>query len=281
MSKMGGLRTKLRGTWWVMLFGVLAIAGFPGLSGFFSKDEILLSVYLAHVPGHQFLWAIGLITAAITAFYMFRMFFWTFHGESRVDAELRADLRDPVDWVMWPLYILAALSIVGGFIGLPQFWGDMLGVVESDSLGHFLNQSVSAAPLHEIEAATEAWLVLVAIGSSLLGIGLAYFLYVVQPERPAKLAEQLGGLYRLVLDKYRIDELYDAIIVRPLVLVSERILFRGIDAGLIDGVAVNGGARAVWGLASHGLKYLQSGLAQGYLLLMVVGALAIVKYMLG
>jgi NADH-quinone oxidoreductase subunit L len=281
MRKMGGLGSKLKNTWWVMLFGVLAIAGVPGLSGFFSKDEILLSAYLAHVPGHQVLWGIGVATAGLTALYMFRMFFMTFHGESHVEPGVRSHLEDPVAWVMWPLYVLAALSIVGGFIGLPQVWGDMLGIPASDSLGNFLKLTVSAGTPHQIDHATEIWLMLAAIAAAGLGIALAYFLYIAGPDRPARLAERFSGIYQLLLDKYRIDEFYDAVIVRPLVAVSDRVLFRGIDAGLIDGVAVNGSANTVWGFASYGLKYLQSGLTQGYILLMVVGTLAIVTYMLG
>lgn len=281
MRKMGALGSKLKHTWWVMLFGVVAIAGVPGFSGFFSKDGILLSAYLAHVPGHEVLWGIGVATAALTAFYMFRLFFMTFHGASHVDPQLRSHLEDPVAWVMWPLYVLAALSIVGGFIGLPQFWGNIVGIPESDSLGNFLKLTVVAGAPHEIDHATEIWLMLAAVGAASTGIALAYFLYIAAPERPARLAKQFSGVYQLLLDKYRVDELYDAVIVRPLVAVSDRVLFRGIDAGLIDGVAVNGSAKTVWGLASYGLKYLQSGLTQGYILLMVVGTLAIMTYMLG
>jgi NADH-quinone oxidoreductase subunit L len=118
------------------------------------------------------------------------------------------------------------------------------------------------------------------VGAATLGGLLAWFLYVLRPGLPDRLAASLSSLHRLLLNKYWIDELYDAVIVRPLVRVSDRVLFRGVDAGLIDGVAVNGSARAVRGFAAHGLKYAQSGLTQGYIFFMIAGAAAIVAFLL-
>ncbi|MEE8386308.1 MAG: NADH-quinone oxidoreductase subunit L, partial [Dehalococcoidia bacterium] len=282
MQKMGGLRSKLPNTHVVMAIAVLAIAGFPGFSGFFSKDEILLSAFLAHdVPGHYALWAIAVITAVLTAFYMSRLLFLTFYGTSRVEAGVSSQLREPVAWVMWPLYILAALSVLGGLMGLPQFWGDMFNIPDSDSLGNFLELTVVAAPHHEIAHSTELWLIAAAIGAALVGMAVGYWLYVSRPELPERLAARFAGIYRTLLEKYYVDEFYDRSLVRPLVALSDRILFRGVDAGLIDGIAVNGSARTVRAIAANGLKYLQSGLAQGYLFLMIVGTVAIVAYLLG
>jgi len=281
MLKMGKLRKKLRRTHVVMLIGVLAISGFPFLSGFFSKDEILLSAFAAEqVPGHLWLYWIAAGTAALTAFYMGRLYVLTFWGDSRVDQQLRSHLDDPVDWIMYPLYVLAVLSMVGGFMGLPQFWGDRLGVESSDSLGNFLLRTVAAVPAHEVGQATEWGLVGVAVAAFLVGAGAAWFLYEERAELPDRIAQRLGGLYALVREKFYVDELYDRVIVRPLVAISDEVLFREIDARAIDGVAVNGTARAVRALAAHGLKYAQSGLAQGYMLLMVAGAVAIVTYLL-
>ena len=118
-----------------------------------------------------------------------------------------------------------------------------------------------------------------AVGMAGLGIGLGWWLYVARPELPGRIADGAGALYQAVLNKYWVDELYDAVIVNPLVKVSDRVLFRGVDAGLIDGGLVNGPANAIRGLAAHGLKYTQSGLAQGYLFVMVVGVLAVVGYL--
>ena len=123
-------------------------------------------------------------------------------------------------------------------------------------------------------------LALASIVMSVAGLLLAYFLYVARPELPARFAEVLKIPYRLLLEKYYVDEIYDFAIVRPLVKVSDLVLYRGVDVVLIDGVAVNGTARGIRALAAHGLKYLQSGLAQGYVFFMIVGAVAILGYLL-
>jgi NADH-quinone oxidoreductase subunit L len=278
---MGGLRTHLRRTHAVFLVGVLAIAGFPPLSGFFSKDEVLLAAWTAHdVPGHQWLWAIGLATAALTAFYMFRLHFRTFWGESRVPHEIaHHGIHEPGPTVLWPLYVLAFLSVVAGFAGLPQVYGDMLGVPESNSLSNFLRQVVRQAE-HHVPHSTELALAGLAILAALLGTALAWFLYVAQPELPARIRARAGALHRLLVEKYYVDELYDALFVRPLIAISDRVLFRGIDAGLVDGFAVNGSARTVRALADDALKYLQGGLTQGYLITMVAGTFVVLAWLL-
>jgi NADH-quinone oxidoreductase subunit L len=280
-DRMGGLRKRLRRTHAVFLIGVLAIAGFPPLSGFFSKDEVLLSAWLAHdVPGHYWLWAMGVLTAALTAFYMFRLYFRTFAGESRVPAEIEHHgIHEPPSTVMAPLYVLAFFSIVAGFAGLPQVYGDMLGVPESNSLGNFLRRVVRESP-HHVEHSTELGLAALAILAAALGSGLAWFLYVARPELPVRIRENAGALYRLVANKYYVDELYDALLVRPLIALSDRVLFRGVDAGVIDGFIVNGSARTVQALASDALKHLQGGLTQAYLITMVAGTLGLLAWLL-
>jgi len=282
MRNMGGLRRKLPRTHLVMLAGVAAIAGFPLTSGFLSKDQILTSLYLAHdLPGHGILYGIALFTAGLTAFYMCRMLFMTFYGDSRASQEVYSHAHDPSNWIMWPLYVLAALSIFGGVFGVPQFWGDMLGIEHSDSLGNFLSASVVTAPHHEISHATEWRLIGAAVSMAGSGFALAYLLYMARPELPDRIAKALGSLHEAAVNKFYVDEFYDAVIVRPLVVVSDKLLFRGIDAGLIDGAFVNGTASTVRAVAAGGLKYLQSGFTQFYFLTMVAGALAILVYLLG
>jgi len=280
ITKMGGLHRKLWQTHIVFLMGVLAIAGVPGFSGFFSKDEILVTAYASSVPGHRFLHAIGLVTAGLTAFYMFRLYFITFWGECRAPRELRDHLHDAAPVVINPLWVLAFFSVFAGLGGLPQVWGDLIGVPDSNSLGNFLAPVMAEGEHHAIQHATEYGLAAAAVGAAGAGALLAWLLYVVRPELPARVATAFAALYRLLLNKYWIDELYDALIVRPLVRVSDRVLYRGIDAGLIDGLAVNGSARAVQGLAAHGLKYAHSGLTQGYVFFMIAGAVAIVAFLL-
>jgi NADH-quinone oxidoreductase subunit L len=280
ITKMGGLHRKLWQTHIVFLIGVLAIAGFPGFSGFFSKDEILVAAYTSSVPGHRFLHAIGLVTAGLTAFYMFRLYFLVFWGECRAPREVREHLHDAPPVILNPLWVLAFFSVFAGLGGLPQVWGDLIGVPNSNSLGHFLSPALSEGAHHAVEHSTEYMLAGLAVGAAAVGALLAWLLYVIRPGLPDQIAATLSGVYRLLLNKYWIDELYDAAIVRPLVRVSDRLLYRGIDAGVIDGVAVNGSARLVRGLAANGLKYAQSGLTQGYIFFMIAGAVAIVAFLL-
>lgn len=277
---MGGLWHRLRQTRWVFFVGVYAIAGFPPFSGFFSKDEILVSVYVSHVPGHEWLYTIGLITAGITSFYMWRLFFKTFCGESRAPADVRDHVREPSGWVVRPLWVLAALSFAGGVIGIPQVYGDWFHVESSHSLSNFFSTVFPHAGEHHLDHATEYAMALKAIGMAGLGLLGAWWCYLKRPQVPVRAAQSLRGLYELLRNKYWIDELYDATIVRPLVRFSDRTLFRVVDAGLIDGVAVNGTARGIWSVAAYGLKYLQSGLAQSYVFLMIVGTVAILGYLL-
>src|SRR5690606_11012149 len=188
-------------------------------------------------------------------------------------------VQEPPAVVLGPLYVLAFFSIVAGFAGLPQVYGDWLGVPESNSLGNFL-RSVVRQSEHHVAHSTELLLALAAIGAAVLGTGLAWLLYVARPELPARIRTSAGALHRLIANKYYVDEIYDALLVRPLIAISDRALFRGIDAGLIDGALVNGSARTVRAMADDALKYLQGGLAQGYLVTMVAGAFVLLAWLL-
>jgi NADH-quinone oxidoreductase subunit L len=280
IEKMGGLRRRIPQTHWVFLIGVLAIAGFPGFSGFFSKDEILVAAYTAHVPGHDILYWIGLITAGLTAFYMFRLHFRTFFGECRAPAEVREHIEEPSGWVVNPLWVLAFFAVVAGFVGLPQVWGDLFGIPESNSLANFLAPAVAAGEPHHLEHSVEYGMAGAAVLAAGIGATLAWYLYVRRPELSKRLAGSLAGLHRLLLNKYWVDEFYDAVIVRPTVKLSDRVLYRVVDAGLIDGVGADGTARTVRMLADGALKYAQTGFTQSYIFVMVVGAVAIVGYLL-
>ncbi len=280
IDKMGKLGKKLRQTRLVFLAGVAAISGFPGLSGFFSKDEILVTAFASEVPGHGWLYALGLGTAALTSFYMYRLYFRVFRGESRVPESLKNRIEEPGAWVVHPLWVLAFFSIFAGLAGLPQLYGDWFGIASSNSFANFLEPALAKAGAHQLEHSTEYAMTLGAIVMFGLGLLLAWLCYLRRPAIPQRIREGLGGFYRLVWHKYYVDEAYDAALVRPLVALSDRVLFRGIDAGLIDGVAVNGTARGVRALAAHGLKYAQSGLAQSYIFFMIAGAALLVGYLL-
>ncbi len=280
MRKMGGLWRRLRMTRWVFFAGVYAIAGFPPFSGFFSKDEILVAAWASHVPGHTWLYGIGMLTAGLTAFYMFRLWYLTFCGESRVPSDVLSHVKDPNGFVLNPLWVLAFFSVTAGLVGLPQIWGDLIGIEESNSLANFLKPVFAAGEPHHIAHSTEYWMAFWAVAIALSGTAMAWLLYIKKPGVPDRIATTLSGLYRTLLNKYYIDELYDAVIVRPLVVFSDRVLYRIVDAGLIDGIGANGTAYGIRAVAANGLKYAQSGLAQSYIFFMIVGAVAIVGYLL-
>jgi NADH-quinone oxidoreductase subunit L len=284
-DKMGGLRKLLPITHKVFLFGVLAIAGFPFMSGFFSKDEILLAAKLAHVPGHSALYAIALGTAGITAFYMSRLYFRIFLGESRASAQVRSHVHEPANSVTYPLIVLALLSIFGGLMLGPAtaldpaiWWFQILSPEQGNAFVRFLEPALSLAH-HEVTMSEERMLAVRSVLVAGLGGLIAGVLYVWRPALPQQIRSALGPLHKLVEAKYYVDELYDRVLVRPLVWFSERVLHRLIDAGLIDGVLVNGSAATLRGVTSGVLKYAQSGFAQSYLGWMALGTAGLLYYL--
>ena len=233
------------------------------------------------MPGHEILYGIGLLTAGITAFYMWRLYFLVFSGETRAAKDVFEHVHEPSPWVTQPAgRARARCRALGGVLGIPQIYGSWFGIEHPHSLANFLSPVWPAAEPHHIAHATELLMTGAAVGIALLGWAVAHRLYLARPELPARIAARLAGLHALLANKYYVDELYDAVIVRPLVRVSDAVLFRTVDAGLIDTVAVNGLARAVQVFASSGLRWLQSGLAQGYVASMLAGTAAILWYLL-
>ncbi len=251
MRKMGGLRTKIPWTFWVMLCASLAIAGFPFTSGFFSKDAILLAA------DHRAPWLywVGTFTAGLTAFYVFRAFFMTFFGRYRGRQEHPHE-SPPV--MVVPLVILAALSLAGGYLfKLPDFLRSIFPAVE---------------------APEEFGPMAIASAAGLLGIALAYLMYVAKPGIPDSIVSGAKGLYTLVYNKYFVDEIYDAAVVRPLVNGSRVVLWKGVDVGVVDG-AVNGiGARAK-GIGGV-LRLAQSGNARSYATWVALGGVLVIVLMI-
>jgi NADH-quinone oxidoreductase subunit L len=262
-DRMGGLRTRMPRTFVVMSVAVFTIAGFPPLAGFFSKDEILLAAWTAD----PLLWAVLLATASLTAFYMFRLWFRTFFGECRALEEVKAHIHEPAPVVLWPLYALAFCSAVAGFFNFPQAWGGWFPY--PSALGHFLGFEH-----HATHGAPELQLALGAIAAAALGALLAWLCYVRLPGLPTRFRA------RLVANAYYVDRIYDALLVKPLVLLSDAVLYRALDAGALDGALVNGTARAVRAVAADVLRHLQSGFAQAYLVLMLLGTVAVVGFLL-
>jgi NADH-quinone oxidoreductase subunit L len=282
-DKMGGLRKLLPWTHKVFLMGVLAIAGAPFFSGFFSKDEILLAAKLSHVPAHGALYAIMLGTAGLTAFYMFRLYFRTFLGESRASAQTLSHVHEPAWTVVAPLVVLALASIFGGFLGPAAALNPLLGILDiapenSNSFANFVAPVLSNAH-HEITLSEERMLAVYSVLVAGVGVALAALMYVWSPGIPVAIRTSLAPLHKLVESKYYVDELYDALFVRPLVWFSRNVLHRFFDAGVIDGVLVNGSAATVRGVTSGLLKYAQSGFAQSYLGWMALGTACLLVYL--
>src|ERR1700685_4128394 len=232
MRKMGGLRSFIPVTFGTMFIATLAIAGVPPLAGFWSKDEILWKAYQASAV----YWGIGVVTAFITSFYMFRLLYMTFfgdyrgaqvdaHGTHSHDAHGHGEPHESPMVMLVPLMILALLSLVGGLLGI------------GDSFEHFLAPVFGSTVAVENAAhGTELLLMGISVAVALLGWWLAYLLYYKRPELPQKIAEALGGFYQAVVHKYYIDELYAAVFVKPLIDGSTRILWHGGDQGIITAV---------------------------------------------
>ena len=266
MRKMGGLKAKMPITHLTFFIGALAMAG-PLLSGFWSKDEILHSAW----ESNPAIYVIGSITAFLTAFYMFRLIFVTFYGQSRVESDVAAHLHEspPVMWV--PLAILAVPSAI---IGLLLGWGG-----HGSAFHHFTDNVFKAAKdighgAHG-DAATSAlpFLIISAI-VGLVGIGFAWMRY--SKRTPA--AQPGTGLHKLVANKYYVDELYNAVFVQPIKNVSHYLLWRIVDTGIIDGI-VNGIAGAIR-IIGGVLRRLQTGVVQAYIVSMVVGIVIFLAYYL-
>ena len=267
MNKMGALRKHLPITFWTMLIATLAISAVPGFSGYFSKDLILEGAYES---GHFWLWMLGAITAGITGFYMFRLIFMTFFGESRVEPDKLHHIHESPAVMTIPLIVLAILSAVGGWVGLPEglLWGDAFAKFLSPVVGNF-------KPAVEASA---AMLSVVATGLGTIGILLAYVFYLRMPGLPMLIAWRAKGLYDLLLEKYRIDELYNLLVTRPLFFFSNQILNRGIDQTLIDGTAVGAGYAVEAG--GEMARRSETGNVQHYALVYLIGVVAIVAYYL-
>jgi NADH-quinone oxidoreductase subunit L len=267
LRRMGGLKSAMPITYWTFLAGAIALAGIPPFAGFFSKDEILWKAFSAGGTGVLF-WAIGLVTAFLTAFYIFRLVFSVFHGRSRVSKEAAHHLHESPLVITIPLVALAVLSLTTGWVGIPA---EGMNLIDP-----FLAPALAA---HEVadhaagHSGTEYLLMLVSVITAALGLALAYAFYVASPGLPARLAAATGGLYRLSLNKWYVDELYDAVFVRPTVTLANG-LWRAIDVLVIDG-AVNGVGRVTqaWGAL---LRVMQSGQLQHYALFMAVGAVLMV-----
>jgi len=289
MRKMGALRKKIPITFWTFFIATLAIAGVPGLSGFFSKDEILWQAFSSS-HGHFVLWLVAAIAAGMTAFYMFRALFMTFFGQSRVDEHVAHHIHESPKIMTVPLMVLAVLSIIGGYIGVPHVLGGANHIHEF--LAPVLGGGAEPAKVHAgISILSKAWasggegaghpaalellMMVVSVVIALIGIGIAYLFYVKNPALPKLLAERWKGLYKLVFNKYYVDELYEILFINSLKNLGTG-LWKGFDDFVIDGT-INGIAYLI-GWLSGVTRRMQTGLVQNYAFSMVIGGIVLVAY---
>ncbi len=294
MRNMGGLRKFMPVTFGLMWIATLAIAGIPPFPGFYSKDDILGSVFArAHgstladatwlgIPGSALLyviWAFGLISALLTAIYMTRMMLYTFHGTNRTGEAERPHLRE-APWVMTgPLVVLGVLSVAGGWLNLPTFFA--AGPIQA--LHHWLEPVTGDAALAvtkgveaHLEHSTEYILVAIAVAIAVAGIVFAVTRLKTDRLVPKSQAAEATGIARVLEEKYYVDEIYDAAIVRPLVGVSRSVLWKGMDAGIIDGLFVNGSAVLARGIGWMGARF-QSGHVGTYAWVLILGVLGVLS----
>ena len=259
LRKMGGLRKKLPVTFWTMTAGVIAIAGIWPFAGFFSKDAILYAAFLQGTSG-KVLWFVGLVTALLTAFYMFRLWYLTFWGESR-SPEIHPH-ESP--WSMLgPLVVLALLSVCGGWIGIERF-------------GVFLAPSVGASASDAGSAQLELILSVAAVAVALLGWYIAYIFYLRKPQQPAELAATLPTGYKILFNKYYVDDFYGATVVKPLFAISTYVLGWVVEKAILGGATWLLGGIATFSGAL--LQRWQSGNLRSYAAWLAAGAAAVLLF---
>ena len=302
MRRMGGLRRMIPVTFWVMTVATFTIAGFPPLSGFFSKDEILWKTYL----NSPILWVIGVVTALLTSFYMFRLWFMTFFGELRLgEVDVGEEAHKPQapaqalhttaahshghaddqahghggvhesPWIMLaPLVVLAILSVVGGWVGIPE---TMHGHAQ---FNHFLAPAISSPEAAEVQenGSLELTFAGISVAAALIGFFLAWLLYYKRPELLDRITARIHGIYTTVLHKYYVDDGYDLLFIKPLLALSTHVFWRGVDQQIIDGT-VNGAASTSKRIGG-GLRRMQSGNIRSYAAWVAAGGAAVIAYMI-
>ncbi len=275
MRNMGGLRKKMPITFITFAVSCVAIAGVPGLSAFFSKDEILWWAF-GSSRGAWYIWAVGAIAAGMTAFYMFRCLYMTFYGKEKTDARAKDHIHESPLVITIPLMVLGLLAVVGGYVGVPAILGG------ANHIHHFLEPVFGhAQEVYQIgitdamhhNHALEYGLMALSIGIAFFGIAVATVMYLMNPDLPRKFTKAFPKLHRAVFNKWYVDEIYDAMVVNPTKNFGT-FCWRGFDVKIIDGI-VNGTAKLI-GLCSAGLKYTQTGLFHNYALAMVLGMVVMV-----
>jgi len=271
IQKMGSLKKYMPVTYWTMLLASLSIAGVPGLAGFFSKDEILWLAYSGASPVGKIVWGMGTLVAFLTAFYSFRLIFLTFHGSFRGTHEQEHHLHESPKSMIIPLMLLCVGAVGSGWVGIPHLLGGGAHFTE------FMKPVLGHAEGHGTHS--EEWMVMaisVIVGFS--GIGLAYFMYMMQPGLPDRLTAQFSAVHKILYNKYYVDELYSAVIIRPTIWIAKNVLIGVTDARVIEAI-VNGVPAAIGGFSQQ-LRRVQTGLMHHYGMIMAMGIVIFAALML-
>lgn len=277
MRKMGGLKKYLPITYWTSLIGTLALVGFPGFSGFFSKDALIEAVHASGTPGAGYAYWCVLLGVFVTALYSFRLLFLVFHGKERIDPHARTHLHEP-PWVVWaPLVALAIPSVLIGWFTIEpvlfgEFFGESIFVLE----GHEAIAQVAEEFHGPGEFVLHAFTVPGALYLAILGALTAWFLYIRRPDLPAKLRDSMKPAWRVLDNKYYFDWFNEKVLARA-TRGFGGLLWKTGDRDLIDGLIVNGSARTVEALSGV-VKRVQTGFLYHYAFVMVIGLVVMVGW---
>jgi NADH-quinone oxidoreductase subunit L len=278
MRKMGGLRRRMPITFFTVWVGSLALAGIPPFAGFFSKDLIIEAVHTSHLPGSGFAYAAVLAGVFVTAFYSFRLLFMTFYGKPRMDEHTYKHVKESPWVVTVPLVLLAVPSLLAGFMTIDPlifggYFADSIKVLPAHDVIREIGehyQGVAPFIAHGLQSAP--FLLAVA------GIGLAWFMYIRYPFLPGQIREKAGAIYTLLLRKYFVDEFNEFVFAGGARAIG-RLLWKVGDVRLIDGLAVNGTARAI-GWVSSVIRHIQTGYVYHYAFAMILGLFLLITFFL-
>jgi len=273
MRKMGGIWKMVPATYALMWIGSLALAGVPFFAGYYSKDIILEAAYGAHTGIGMYAFWLGIAAAFLTAFYSWRLLFMTFHGAPRADEKTMAHVHESPKVMILPLFVLAAGAVFAGYIGYEsfvghkatEFWGNAILILEN----HKALENAHHVPL---------WVKLAPLVVGVIGIGLAYILYIAKTDIPGRMAQAFQGIYRFLLNKWYFDELYDKIFVKPCFSIG-RGLWKVMDGWIIDGLGPDGISETVRRAAIK-VSALQTGYLYHYAFAMLIGVVVIVTWYL-
>ena len=273
MRKMGGIWKKIPVTYALMWIGSLALAGLPPFAGYYSKDTILEAAYAAGTGAGRYAFWMGITAAFLTAFYSWRLILMTFHGTSRADHHIMEHVHESPKIMILPLFVLAAGALFMGYVGFNKFVGH--------DAAEFWGEALVVLPHHTaLEAAHHApsWVALSPLVVAVSGIALAYVLYMLLPDLPARIAARFQGIHRFLLNKWYFDELYDFLFVRPAFYLG-RGLWRTGDGTLIDGIGPDGVSAAVLNLARRAAA-VQTGYLYHYAFAMLIGVVGLITWYL-